>query len=66
MELATAQEKMIEIYHQQPQELLDRDKYYRAVTEFREIFNLKEPYSSYNSFKNAQTKSHNSRGKSTK
>ena len=54
--IPTPQEALIELYHAQPWELKDVMRYKKAIKEFEKNHMVKAPFSSYNSFKNYQTK----------
>lgn len=54
--IPSPQEALIELYHAQPWELKDVVRYNNAINEFEKTHMVKAPFSSYNSFKNHQTK----------
>ena len=56
MELKTIQEIFTEYYHKQPYSLKDRQRYENAMLKFSRAYVMKPPYTSYNAFKNRQTK----------
>ena len=56
MELKTIQELFMDFYHRQPYELKDNKRYENAMVKFGRHYEMRPPYTSYNAFKNKQTK----------
>jgi|TARA_R110000822_G_scaffold80191_2_gene191274 hypothetical protein len=53
----TPQEVFSAIYHLQSADISDKERYNLAVKDFIYEYKMQPPYTSYNSFKNYQTKS---------